>query len=130
MAAPGRSAVEISFPRGCTPHHTLAAGDRTTLAVRRHRILVACILQTGVSSAAEEGDLLAPSTGDRRSDMSGRGGEDVTGGSRVLRRGRSFDNLPVQTMSGDGSYNAVLIVPTGIGAAIGGYAGDALPVAR
>ncbi|MDA0265497.1 MAG: DUF3326 domain-containing protein [Cyanobacteria bacterium] len=28
------------------------------------------------------------------------------------------------------SYTAVLIVPTGIGAAIGGYAGDALPVAR
>ncbi|TVQ07120.1 MAG: DUF3326 domain-containing protein [Leptolyngbya sp. DLM2.Bin27] len=27
-------------------------------------------------------------------------------------------------------YNAVLVVPTGIGAAIGGYAGDALPVAR
>ena len=28
------------------------------------------------------------------------------------------------------SYTVVLIVPTGIGAAIGGYAGDALPVAR
>lgn len=28
------------------------------------------------------------------------------------------------------TYNVVLIVPTGIGAAIGGYAGDALPVAR
>ncbi|KAM3101191.1 DUF3326 domain-containing protein [Phormidesmis sp. 146-12] len=28
------------------------------------------------------------------------------------------------------SYTAVLIVPTGIGAAIGGYAGDAMPVAR
>ncbi|AFY34465.1 DUF3326 domain-containing protein [Calothrix sp. PCC 7507] len=27
-------------------------------------------------------------------------------------------------------YTAILIVPTGIGAAIGGYAGDALPVAR
>ena len=27
-------------------------------------------------------------------------------------------------------YNVLLIVPTGIGAAIGGYAGDALPVAR
>ncbi|GAB4233244.1 MAG: DUF3326 domain-containing protein [Elainellaceae cyanobacterium] len=27
-------------------------------------------------------------------------------------------------------YTAVLVVPTGIGAAIGGYAGDALPVAR
>ena len=27
-------------------------------------------------------------------------------------------------------YTVVLIVPTGVGAAIGGYAGDALPVAR
>ncbi len=27
-------------------------------------------------------------------------------------------------------YTVVLIIPTGIGAAIGGYAGDALPVAR
>ncbi|CAN0061800.1 unnamed protein product, partial [Discosporangium mesarthrocarpum] len=34
-----------------------------------------------------------------------------------------------QTESID-SYTAVLIVPTGIGASIGGYAGDALPVAR
>lgn len=43
-----------------------------------------------------------------------------------------FDRVkvPVQTVSGDGSYTAVLVVPTGIGAAIGGYAGDALPVAR
>ena len=29
-----------------------------------------------------------------------------------------------------GSFNAVLLVPTGIGAAIGGHAGDATPVAR
>ncbi|NJN91430.1 MAG: DUF3326 domain-containing protein, partial [Leptolyngbyaceae cyanobacterium SL_5_14] len=27
-------------------------------------------------------------------------------------------------------YTTVLIVPTGVGASIGGYAGDALPVAR
>ncbi|MFN7659132.1 MAG: DUF3326 domain-containing protein, partial [Dolichospermum sp.] len=27
-------------------------------------------------------------------------------------------------------YTVILIIPTGIGAAIGGYAGDALPVAR
>jgi hypothetical protein len=27
-------------------------------------------------------------------------------------------------------YTAVLVVPTGVGAAVGGYAGDALPVAR
>ena len=29
-----------------------------------------------------------------------------------------------------GPYTAVVVVPTGVGAAIGGYAGDALPVAR
>ncbi|CAM9600977.1 unnamed protein product, partial [Ectocarpus sp. 6 AP-2014] len=46
------------------------------------------------------------------------------------QRSGMFDNVPVQTVSGDGSYTAVLVVPTGIGAAIGGYAGDALPVAR
>lgn len=51
-------------------------------------------------------------------------------GSGHTRRGSMFDNVPVQTMSADGRYTAVLIVPTGIGAAIGGYAGDALPVAR
>ncbi|MBD2653948.1 MULTISPECIES: DUF3326 domain-containing protein [Synechocystis] len=28
------------------------------------------------------------------------------------------------------SYNVTLIIPTGVGAAIGGYAGDALPIAR
>jgi hypothetical protein len=27
-------------------------------------------------------------------------------------------------------YNAILVVPTGINAAIGGYAGDAMPVAK
>ena len=27
-------------------------------------------------------------------------------------------------------YTAIMIVPTGIGASIGGYAGDALPSAR
>ena len=58
----------------------------------------------------------------------------VTGATRRNQRGNGgmFDNVnvPVQTVSGDGSYTAVLVVPTGIGAAIGGYAGDALPVAR
>lgn len=58
------------------------------------------------------------------------GGGGVVNGDRVLRRGSMFDNVPVQTVSADGSYTAVLVVPTGIGAAIGGYAGDALPVAR
>lgn len=51
---------------------------------------------------------------------------------RRQRNGGMFDDVkvPVQTVSSDGSYTAVLVVPTGIGAAIGGYAGDALPVAR
>lgn len=53
-----------------------------------------------------------------------------TGSARRQRGGMMFDNVPVQTVSGDGEYTAVLVVPTGIGAAIGGYAGDALPVAR
>ena len=35
-----------------------------------------------------------------------------------------------QTMTNLRPYNAALLVPTGIGCAIGGYAGDALPVAR
>jgi Protein of unknown function (DUF3326) len=34
------------------------------------------------------------------------------------------------TMVLDDPYTAVMIVPTGIGASIGGYAGDALPSAR
>ncbi|MCS6814417.1 MAG: DUF3326 domain-containing protein, partial [Cyanobacteria bacterium] len=33
-------------------------------------------------------------------------------------------------MTSQRPYTVVLIVPTGIGATIGGYAGDALPVAR
>lgn len=37
---------------------------------------------------------------------------------------------PPRTPNLQPPYTAVLIVPTGIGAAIGGYAGDALPVAR
>lgn len=31
---------------------------------------------------------------------------------------------------GKRSYTSVMIVPTGVGASIGGFAGDALPVAR
>ena len=39
--------------------------------------------------------------------------------------------LPDSLARGSGQpYTAMVIVPTGIGAAIGGYAGDALPVAR
>lgn len=67
------------------------------------------------------------------SKVKGNGGDGAPGaggaGGRAQRSG-TFDNVPVQTVSGDGSYTAVLVVPTGIGAAIGGYAGDALPVAR
>jgi len=39
----------------------------------------------------------------------------------------SLSPLPLLSTPG---YTAVLIVPTGIGASIGGYAGDALPVAH
>lgn len=35
-----------------------------------------------------------------------------------------------QTMTNPRPYNAALLVPTGIGCAMGGYAGDALPIAR
>lgn len=45
-------------------------------------------------------------------------------GSIVTR----FDGLPPRTSCQP--YTAILAVPTGIGAAIGGFAGDALPVAR
>jgi len=41
--------------------------------------------------------------------------------------------MPLESVpprSSNQPYTAVLVVPTGIGAAIGGYAGDALPVAR
>ena len=39
-----------------------------------------------------------------------------------------LERVPPRTNGGP--YTAVVVVPTGIGAAIGGYAGDALPVAR
>jgi Protein of unknown function (DUF3326) len=37
---------------------------------------------------------------------------------------------PITALINDRPFNVALIIPTGIGAAIGGYAGDALPVAR
>ncbi|CAM9784634.1 unnamed protein product [Scytosiphon promiscuus] len=77
----------------------------------------------GVQQAGDEG------RGAR--DGGGYSGAEVREGSaRRQSRNGMFDNVPVQTVSGDGEYTAVLVVPTGIGAAIGGYAGDALPVAR
>ena len=51
---------------------------------------------------------------------------------RALARAAAFavgSAGPART-AGAAEYTAVLLVPTGIGAAIGGYAGDALPVAR
>lgn len=36
----------------------------------------------------------------------------------------------IRTQNSTSAFTTVLIVPTGVGAAIGGYAGDALPVAR
>ena len=37
---------------------------------------------------------------------------------------------PAPASPGHRPYTAVMIIPTGVGAAIGGFAGDALPVAR
>ena len=43
-----------------------------------------------------------------------------------------YDNLAAQAsvQAPASPYTAVLVVPTGVGASIGGYAGDALPVAK
>ena len=86
--------------------------------------------QPSSTASAERNSLTGVAAG-----LEGEGGRLASGGGGGIGgRGGGhdgmFDNLPTQTVSGDGSYTAVLIVPTGIGAAIGGYAGDALPVAR
>eukprot|EP00904_Undaria_pinnatifida_P007386 jgi/Undpi1/3778/HiC_scaffold_16.g07147.m1 len=86
--------------------------------------------QPSSTASAERNSLAGVAAGlegEGRGLASGGGGG---GGGRGGGHDGMFDNLPTQTVSGDGSYTAVLIVPTGIGAAIGGYAGDALPVAR
>ena len=51
---------------------------------------------------------------------------------KALRRDSSLDNLRQRSAEGNSGhgYTAVMIVPTGIGASIGGFAGDALPTAR
>jgi hypothetical protein len=61
---------------------------------------------------------------------------DYKSSSTQIRRCGRFDHdiktkhrCAVTMVSGD-PYTAVMIVPTGIGASIGGYAGDALPSAR
>ena len=43
-----------------------------------------------------------------------------------------LDNLPQRSAEGwtGHGYTAIMLVPTGIGASIGGFAGDALPTAR
>ena len=46
-----------------------------------------------------------------------------------LRRTSIFDFVPREIENSD-KFNAVMIVPTGIGAEIGGHAGDAAPAAR
>ncbi len=43
---------------------------------------------------------------------------------------RGIDEFRPRLSENAGQFNAVLLVPTGIGAAIGGHAGDATPVAR
>ena len=50
--------------------------------------------------------------------------------SNVLHRSRPSVHGRATKLHAANSYNAVMIVPTGIGASIGGYAGDALPAAR
>lgn len=50
--------------------------------------------------------------------------------SLTRRRFNSNLNLSCHAFKSKREYTSVMIVPTGIGAAIGGYAGDALPVAR
>jgi hypothetical protein len=45
-------------------------------------------------------------------------------------RRSKFPGVSALSMIVGDSYTAVMIVPTGIGASIGGYAGDALPSAR
>ncbi|KAJ1635480.1 hypothetical protein T492DRAFT_863302 [Pavlovales sp. CCMP2436] len=50
--------------------------------------------------------------------------------ARALARASAVGGAGPPRTSGRRGYTAVLIVPTGIGAAVGGYAGDALPVAR
>ena len=49
--------------------------------------------------------------------------------SSECRRSRFAGVSALSMIVGD-PYTAVMIVPTGIGASIGGYAGDALPSAR
>ena len=52
------------------------------------------------------------------------------GGSRNGLRGEGIAEFRRRLTENTAQFNAVLLVPTGIGAAIGGHAGDATPVAR
>lgn len=47
-----------------------------------------------------------------------------------FRAPTSYKKVARLYMRGDSDYTAVMIVPTGVGAKIGGYAGDALPSAK
>jgi hypothetical protein len=53
----------------------------------------------------------------------------VLEGSETVGIGSIFDFVP-RAFERTDSFNAVFVVPTGIGAAIGGHAGDATPAAR
>jgi hypothetical protein len=66
-----------------------------------------------------------------------RKGEAIPDGTTSLRASAASANDPYEGLRQRGEdgtsqhgYTVALIVPTGIGASIGGYAGDALPVAR
>ena len=58
----------------------------------------------------------------------GHGGHPV--GFRDGLQGREITEFRQRLSENTAQFNAVLLVPTGIGAAIGGHAGDATPVAR
>ncbi|MHC4574710.1 MAG: DUF3326 domain-containing protein [Planctomycetota bacterium] len=51
-------------------------------------------------------------------------------GSAQIRRPGSIFEFAQREVENSGAFNAVMIVPTGIGAEIGGHAGDATPAAR
>ncbi|GBG60703.1 hypothetical protein CBR_g12440 [Chara braunii] len=75
----------------------------------------------------------------RHGDFDKRSGEKRSNGSHPLRSHTRHNRHgghctcaagPAQFGAGKRPYTVVMIVPTGVGATIGGYAGDALPVAR
>lgn len=97
------------------------AGDRPLLAHAQHHVL-AQLPESAVPVAFAI----------TRSDAEGHHAEVSTlegPASRKLDRATIFELAP-PTRPRSNSFDAVLVIPTGIGAVIGGHAGDAGPVAR